>query len=142
MSEQPQHSTAARTDFRDIRPDVTQEWTVKHGNMIYQGEQFVGLIPDEESRNRVVTMHNAALKKITISRDLWEETAKKLDKQLAAAEDATAHFRRKYNEVSKLLGEANEQLAAVTKQRDGFRRALEERIGEVDGLRAQLGGEN
>jgi len=41
--------------------------------------------------------------------------------QLAAADNATAHFRRKYNEVSKLLGKANEQLAAERTSGEAWR---------------------
>jgi hypothetical protein len=69
------------------------EWTVEHGNMIYQGDTFVDIISDQESRARVVSMHNTALaaerEKVKVANTQCKTIAALMqdaEKQLAAAQ--------------------------------------------------------
>ncbi len=126
--------------FATAKAGHTQEWTVKFDNMIYAGEIFVTLIKDEENRDRIVSMHNAALaaeeqkglakwreatlqladeREKFIEREKtfrkvqveWAEKYRTATEQLAAEEKVADHLRGKYNEVSKLLSKVQEQLA-------------------------------
>jgi hypothetical protein len=92
-----------------------QEWGVKHQNMIYQGDEFVTLIVDDESRNRTVAMHNATLAAIEAERKTLSVIKGQLwlsEKQLAAERERANAAELEVNERGRTIIHYKQELFA------------------------------
>jgi hypothetical protein len=118
-----------------------QEWTHENGWIRSpDGEHF-----SELHFERLVAAINAALAaerelvkrlqtlEVTLQSNLklYQTELRRADKEREIAIGVAIGLKEK-------LLETEEQLAAARKQRDDFRRALEQRVGELDELREQL----
>ncbi len=91
-----------------------QEWTAYTVHAIAEAQASSGL---EQRYEFIAIAHKAAIAAERISKEMWQETAKKLDKQLAAE-----------REQARQAGEANirtdEMLTSVRRERDEAQRQL------------------